>query len=107
MSASFLKMLIDDVIGALQGGSFDARDDRHVSWTPGVVDEQAWGELTKLLEETLKRIISIQTKAAARLAKSGKEGIPVTVAMLGYEGLAPDVKARKTNKKAKKASKKA
>jgi len=107
MSASFLNMLIDDVIGALQGGSFDARDDRHISWTPGVVDEQAWVELTELLEETLKKIIAIQTKAAARLAKSGQEGIPVTVAMLGYEGLASDVKSRKTKKKAKKASKKA
>lgn len=107
MSASFIKMLIDDVVGALQGGTFDARDDRHVSWTPGVVDEQGWTELTELLEETLKKIIAIQTKAAARLAKSGKEGIPVTVAMLGYEGLAPTAKPRKAKKKAKKAAKKA
>ncbi len=107
MSASFIKMLIDDVVGALQGGTFDARDDRHVSWTPGVVDEQGWTELTELLEETLKKIVAIQTKAAARLAKSKEEGIPVAVGMLGYEGLAPPTKARKAKKTAKKTAKKA
>lgn len=107
MSASFLRMLIDDVVGALKGGSFDARDDRHISWTPGVVDEEAWVEIAELLEETLKRVITIQTRAAARLAKSGKEGIPVTVAMLGYEGLVSSSKQRKTKKAAKKAKTKA
>lgn len=107
MSASVLRMVVDDVVGALQGGSFDARDDRHLSWTPGIVDQQGWDELPELLEETLKKVIAIQTRAAARLAKSGEEGIPVTVAMLGYEGLAPEAKpGRKVKKgKAKKAAK--
>lgn len=107
MSASFIKMLIDDVVAALQVGTFDARDDRHISWTPGVVDEQAWTELTELLEETLKKVVAIQTRAAARLAKSGKEGIPVTVGMLGYEGPPAGKKPGRAKKAAKrKASKK-
>jgi len=106
MSASFLKMLIDDVVGALQIGTFDSRDDRHISWTPGVVDEQAWNELTELLEETLKKVISIQTRAATRLAKSGKEGIPATVAMLAYEGPPAGKKPGRSKKTSKKTSKK-
>ena len=109
MSASFLKLLIDDVVAALHTGTFDARDDRHITWTPGVVDEQAWVEITELLEETLKKVIAIQTKAAARLAKSGEKGIPVSVAMLGYEGPADASKKAKAKSKAKrrKAAKKA
>jgi DNA-binding transcriptional ArsR family regulator len=114
MSASFLKMLIDDVVAALHSGTFDARDDRHITWTPGVVDEQAWVELTELLEETLKKVIAIQTKAAARLAKSGEKGIPVSVAILGYEGATDASKAKgkakakaKGKAKSRKAAKKA
>ena len=113
VTSSFIKMLIEDVISAVQGGNFDKREDRHVSWTPGVVDEQAWAEITELLEETLKKIIAIQSKAATRLAKSREKGIPMTVAMLGYEGLESNTKAKKAKGKAKskaksrKASKKA
>src|SRR4051794_1661813 len=44
MSAAFIKMVIDDVVTSLNAGAFDAREDRHISWTPGVVDEQGWNE---------------------------------------------------------------
>jgi DNA-binding transcriptional ArsR family regulator len=101
MSAAFVKMLIDDVIGALNGGSFDAREDRHVSWTPGVVDEQGWDESMELLEETLHRVIDIHAASAKRLAKSGEEGIPATAIMMGFEGLSPQAKSTKGAKKAK------
>jgi DNA-binding transcriptional ArsR family regulator len=104
MSASFIKMLMDDVVGALQGGTFDARDDRHISWTPGVVDEQGWGELTDLLEDTLRQTMEIQEKATTRLSKSGEQGIPATVAILGYEGPEP-TKPGQRSKKPKAAKK--
>jgi DNA-binding transcriptional ArsR family regulator len=108
VTSSFIKMLIEDVIAVVQGGNFDKREDRHVSWTPGVVDEQAWAEIIELLEETLKKIIAIQTKAAGRLAKAGEKGIPMTVAMLGYEGLEQNTKGKaKAKAKSRKASKKA
>lgn len=111
VTTSFIRMLVEDVIATVQGGNFDKREDRHVSWTPGVVDEQAWAEITDLLEETLKKIISIQAKAATRLARSGEKGIPMTVAMLGYEGLESRTKGKKAKAKrkakAKKASRKA
>ena len=109
MSAAFVKMLIDDVIGALNGGSFDAREDRHVSWTPGVVDQQGWDEMIELLEKTLNGIIAIHAASAKRLAKSGEEGIPATAVMMGFEGLSPQAKSSKGAKKAKrkKAARKA
>src|SRR4051794_6631879 len=76
MSASGLKMIIDDVVGAINGGSFNAREDVHMSWTPGVVDEQGWNESVDLVNETLERIIGIHAASAKRLAKSGDEGVP-------------------------------
>ena len=63
MSAAVMKMLIGDVIEAMNGGTFDSRDDRHMSWTPGVVDEQGWTESVELINETLDRAIASTRQA--------------------------------------------
>jgi DNA-binding transcriptional ArsR family regulator len=109
MSASGLKMIIDDVVGAINGGTFNARDDVHMSWTPGVVDEQGWTESTELVDETLNRLMKIHEGSAKRLARSGEEGIPATAVLMNFEGLSPGTKSAKGAKKAKgrKAVKKA
>jgi DNA-binding transcriptional ArsR family regulator len=101
MSAAVMKMLISDVIEAMNGGTFDSRDDRHMSWTPGVVDEQGWTESVDLINETLDRAIAIHTASAKRLAKSGEEGIPATTVLMNFEGLPAEAKSSKGVKKAK------
>jgi DNA-binding transcriptional ArsR family regulator len=107
VSASSIQMIIDDVVGALTGGTFDARDDRHLSWTPGVVDEQGWGETVDLAAETLDRVLAIHADSAKRLAKSGEEGIPATMVVMNFQGLSAEAKSTKGLKKgrAKKAVK--
>jgi DNA-binding transcriptional ArsR family regulator len=101
MSAAFVKMLIADLIAALNGGTFDSRDDRHVSWTPGVVDEQGWNESVDLVNETLEQLIKIHSGSAKRLAKSGEEGIPATAILMNFEGLPPESKSSQKGKKVK------
>ncbi len=102
LTASGLRMIIDDVVGAINGGTFNAREDVHMSWTPGVVDEQGWEESAALAEETLERVLAIQSESAKRLAKSGDEGIPATMVLMNFEGLAPDAKRKAPKKKAAK-----
>lgn len=106
VSSSAIQMIFDDVVGALAGGTFDTRDDRHISWTPGVVDEQGWTESVDLVAETLESLIKIHAGSAKRLAKSGEEGIPATAVLMNYEGLSPEARASKSVKKgrAKKAA---
>jgi DNA-binding transcriptional ArsR family regulator len=99
MSAAFVRALVDEVVTALNGGTFDARDDRHVSWTPGFVDEQGWEESVDLAAETLDRVIKIHADSAKRLAKSGEEGIPATMVVMNFEGLPPEAKSAKGLKK--------
>jgi len=108
VSSSAFQMVIDDVAGALKGGTFDSRDDRHISWTPGVVDEQGWSESVDLVNETLEQIIGIHAASAKRLAKSGEEGISATAVLMNFEGLAAEAKSTKGVKKgkAKKTAKK-
>jgi len=108
VSSSAVQMILDDVVGAMNGGTFDSRDDRHVSWTPGVVDEQGWNESVDLVNETLERVIKIHAASAKRLAKSKEEGIPTTAVFMNYEGLPPESKSSKGKAKAKaKGAKKA
>lgn len=90
---SAFKMIIEDVVGAIKGGSFNARDDVHMSCTPGVVDEQGWNESVDLVNETLEQIMGIHAASAKRLAKSDEEGIPATAVLMNFEGLSPEAKA--------------
>jgi len=111
VSSSAVEMVIEDVVASLKGGAFDAREDRHISWTPGIVDEQGWGESVDLVNETLAQIIKIHADSAKRLAKSGEEGIQATAILMNFEGLKAEAKsAKKAPKKGKskrKAAKKA
>jgi DNA-binding transcriptional ArsR family regulator len=109
VSASSIQMILEDVFGAMAGGTFDLRDDRHLSWTPGVVDEQGWEESVDLVAETLDRVIKIHAGSAKRLAKSGEAGIPATAVLMNFQGLSAEAKSTKGVKKAKakKAAKKA
>ncbi|MEX0972186.1 MAG: winged helix-turn-helix domain-containing protein [Solirubrobacterales bacterium] len=103
MSADLFQAVVDDAVAAMEGATFDDREDRHLSWSPLMLDEQAWTAVQKLLDDTLKQVLKINSEATKRLAKSKQEPISASVAMLGYE--VPDSAAKKLPKrKAKKAS---
>jgi DNA-binding transcriptional ArsR family regulator len=89
MSASLLRTMVNDATEALKSGSLDRRDDRHMSWTPMIVDGQGWEDTTKALEEMLERVFEVQAESADRLAKANEEGVPMTVAMLAFEAAGP------------------
>jgi DNA-binding transcriptional ArsR family regulator len=106
MSADLFQAVVDDVVASMEGEKFDDREDRHLSWTPLMLDEQAWTSLQKLLGDTLKQAMKLNTEAAKRLAKSKEPAISSSIAMLAYE--VPDTAAKKLPKrKAKAAGKKA
>jgi DNA-binding transcriptional ArsR family regulator len=102
MTASLLEQMMGDVVSAMEGGTFTARDDMHISWTPGLVDEQGWSEMVDLVNATLDQALKIHAKSAARLLKSGEEGITSNVVLMHYEGLdAGSSDSSKTPKKPK------
>jgi DNA-binding transcriptional ArsR family regulator len=92
ISVAGVRMIMSEAIGALGAGTFDARDDSHLSCTPVIVDEQGWGELSAVLATALERVLDIQAKSAGRLAKAETNGIPATIAMLGFETPSPEKK---------------
>jgi DNA-binding transcriptional ArsR family regulator len=85
VSAETMRSLVGDVAGALESGTFDARPDRHLSWTPLVVDEKGWKEIAQGLAGLLDRVLEIEAESAKRLASSKEQGINATVGLLGFE----------------------
>jgi DNA-binding transcriptional ArsR family regulator len=102
MSADLFQMILDDVVASLEGEVFDEREDRHMSWTPMVVDEQGWGEINGILDAALKQVLKAQAASVKRVARSGEDGINMSVSMLGYE--VPEKAAKKLPKRKAKAS---
>lgn len=84
-TGSILQFLFDDVVDALKEGTFDARDDRHASWTPGFFDTRGWQEAVELMNETISKLVAIREAAASRLAEAGEQGIPATMGILAFE----------------------
>lgn len=70
---------------AMTAETFDAREDRHLSWTPMVVDEDGWQELHGILDRALEEVLEVQAASAARIAKSGGSGSRVAAAMTCFE----------------------
>jgi DNA-binding transcriptional ArsR family regulator len=105
LSADLLELIQRDAVWALEEGSFDARDDRHMSRTPLVLDEEGWDEVLDSLEQALSDIARSQKKAATRLARGREEGFSATVAMMGFE--MPESSSKRPPAKGKKAKGKA
>ncbi len=98
LSADLFELIVNDTVAALETGAFDARVDRHMSWTPLVLDEKGWKEMIKLMDGSLERVLKIQADSSSRLGKSGEDGLTATVAMLGFESEADERKHARSGK---------
>jgi DNA-binding transcriptional ArsR family regulator len=98
LSGSLMQTIFEDASNALTTGTFDKREDRHLSWTPMIVDGKGWAELAEGLEEMLERIFAIQAASAERLTKADEPGVPVSVSMIGYETPAGEEKRARPKK---------
>ncbi len=99
LSADLLDLIQRDAVTALEEGTFDVRDDRHLSRVPLILDEEGWDEVLDSLERTLSDIARTQKKSATRLARSGEEGFSATVALMGFE--MPELATKRSGAKGK------
>jgi predicted ArsR family transcriptional regulator len=85
LSGAMLKSTFDDVEEALDKGTLDELEDRHLSRTPMVVDKKGWEDTVDLLAGTLERLLEIQTESSERLASSDEESMLAKVVMLHFK----------------------
>jgi DNA-binding transcriptional ArsR family regulator len=96
LSGAMLKSAFDDVEDALDKGTLDELEDRHLSRTPMVVDKKGWEDTVDLLAGTLDRLLEIQTETSERLAASGEESMLAKVVMLHFKSPTADEEAEST-----------
>jgi DNA-binding transcriptional ArsR family regulator len=83
-SGEMLRQIIEGLMGALESGSFDARN-RHLSQSWLLVDERGWNELMRAVKAALDRFLAIQERSAKRRKDSAEPGIPVSLVMAAFE----------------------
>jgi hypothetical protein len=89
ISGAMLKSVFQDIEEAAQSGTLDELEDRHLSRTPMVVDQQGWKDVADLLIETLDRVLEIQAEANERLANSSEDGMLSKVEIMHFKSPAP------------------
>jgi hypothetical protein len=70
---------------AMEAGTIDARDDRHFTWMPLLLDEQGWANVLKRIDAIFYWLFEEQEEANLRMAESGEKPIPMTVALAAFE----------------------
>jgi DNA-binding transcriptional ArsR family regulator len=86
LSDAVLAQIWKDTLAAAKEGTLDARDSRHVSRTPLVLDEKGWSELAEVLDEVLERALAIQSESAERLSNdTDADPIEGRLVLMHYE----------------------
>jgi DNA-binding transcriptional ArsR family regulator len=75
ISAYGWDLLIKDASDAIETGSFDSREDVHLSRTTLLLDSEGFARLSKLMEELVGTVLAEQAAAAERMSKSGEKPI--------------------------------
>ncbi len=85
----FTKMIFETfaerVAQAVEAKTIDSRDDRHFTWSPLTLDQQGWENVLARVNEVFYSLVEEQEDANARMAESGEEPIPMTVALAVFE----------------------
>jgi DNA-binding transcriptional ArsR family regulator len=86
ISGMTVEEAIGDVAQAFKAGTFDARTDRHASFTRLSLDEQAFGELAAAVGTLLERALELQSESAGR-RKNGNasDEVLTSLTLLAYE----------------------
>lgn len=79
------EQLTERVSAAIVAGTFNARSDRHLSWTPVVLDRQGWERVVTAADVAFRTVLEEQDRANRRLAETGETSSLATVALTVFE----------------------
>jgi DNA-binding transcriptional ArsR family regulator len=84
-SWTIFKQFAERVCEALQAETFDARPDRHFTWTPILLDQIGWERIVARIDALFESLFEEQEDAKLRIYNSGEKPILVTAALGGFE----------------------
>lgn len=89
LSLRVLEQLAERLQSAIEGNTLDSRVDRHLTWTPVVLDEDSLLEQMKAMSDCFWDVLQEQADAKLRLRKAHEQPILMTVALAGFESPLP------------------
>jgi DNA-binding transcriptional ArsR family regulator len=101
VSSAGLEKGLDDVREAMAANTFDERLDRHQTYSPLLLDEQAWVELNAKLMDVLDWALEEQSSAAVRIRDEGAKDMRARLLMLTYTGAPPRAPGEPKGRRAK------
>jgi len=69
---------------AVEAGTFEARDDSHLSWTTIRVDERGWCKGSAIVAEALDQLLALEEECAPRI-EAGAEQLDATFGLGMFE----------------------
>jgi hypothetical protein len=69
---------------AIDSGTFEARDDSHLSWDTIRVDNAGWQAISEILDRALKRLLRVEEESLARIA-DGSKGFLASYFLASFE----------------------
>lgn len=84
-SGYVIETLMSDAAKSLAAGTFDRREDRHLTRTPLLLDERGWNRVAAIQIKALDQILKEQAAAAARLGGSAEEAIHAIAGIIFFE----------------------
>lgn len=76
---------------AIEAGTFEARDDSHLSYTTIRVDERGWCEGSAILADALDKLLKLEDRCKPRI-EGGAEGLDATFGLGLFESPRADLK---------------
>jgi len=89
LSKYLIDALINDAADSLKQKLFDSRDDRHISHTPLLLDEEGWREVAAIHATLLNGVLKAQARAAERLKERESEAIHAVSGILFFQTIPP------------------
>ena len=79
------EQLAERVRAAITAGTFNARPDRHLTWTPVLLDQLAWERVIAGALALFNTVLEEQDRAKLRIGESGEKPALATVAVAAFE----------------------
>lgn len=84
ISVAALGEVIERASRAIDAGTFDKREDRHVITLKMDLDEDGWSDVSRIIADAYERIVEVETQSVNR-TPDAEARLRATVSLLSYE----------------------
>jgi DNA-binding transcriptional ArsR family regulator len=85
-----VQLILADVIAAESANTFDSRVDRHLSRSPGDLDQEGWDKISRACDDFMEVVLETQEESANRIAAApDTETVPAIATLMFFEQAPP------------------